>query len=112
MRPDDRVRILHILDACESIGRFVAGRQRAELDSDELLLFGLIRAVEIVGEAASRVSDQTRGELPSVPWVQMSGIRNRLIHAYFDVNRDILWRTVTGDVPALMASLAPVRERK
>ena len=106
MQPEDRVRILHILDACESVGRFVTGRCREELDTDEMLLFALVRAVEIIGEAGARVSEPTQVAMSEVPWARMAGMRNRLIHAYFDVDRDVLWRTATDDVPALAAALA------
>jgi len=67
MQPEDRVRILHILDAFDSVRRFVTGRRREDLDSDEMLLFALVRAIEIIGEAATRVSEHTRGVLPDVP---------------------------------------------
>ena len=105
MRPDDRVRMLHIRDASESVRRFVLGRQRSDLDSDEMLLFALVRAIEIIGEAASRVSDETRQAFPAVPWSEVVAMRNRLVHAYHNVNHDILWKTATVEVPALAASL-------
>src|SRR5439155_3265414 len=105
MRPDDRVRMLHIRDASDSVARFVAGRQRGDLDSDEMLLFALVRAIEIIGEAASRVSDETRQAFPAVPWSEVVAMRNRLVHAYHNVNHDILWKTATVEVPALAASL-------
>jgi uncharacterized protein with HEPN domain len=60
------------------------------LDNDTLLRFALTRAVEIVGEAANQVSEAGRAELADVPWAQIVGMRNRLIHAYFDINRGIL----------------------
>ncbi len=110
MQPEDRVRLFHILDACDSIARFMAGRQREDLDSDEMLLFALVRAVEVIGEAATRVSESFRTTLPGVPWSRMAAMRNRLIHAYFEVNNDILWQTVTEDVPRLRSALAHVRE--
>ncbi len=84
------------------------GRSRADLDSDEMLLFALIRAVEIVGEAASRVEREARETLPDVPWPEIVGMRNRLIHAYFDVDRDILWSTVIQALPALRSALVRV----
>lgn len=110
MRPDDRVRVLHILDACDSVVRFLAGRQRQDLDSDEMLLFALVRALEIIGEAASRVSEETRISLASIPWAQMAGMRNRLVHAYFEINTDAVWRTAREDVPALAAALSRFRQ--
>ena len=67
MQPEDRVRILHILDACDAVSRFISGRTRRDLDDDELLLFALTRAVEVIGEAASRVTEKTRESTPTIP---------------------------------------------
>ena len=90
MNPRDRVRLQHLADALNSAIRFVQGRERGDLDRDEMLLFALVRAVEIAGEAASQITDETRAQLPDLPWNSMVGMRNRLVHAYFDINRDIL----------------------
>jgi uncharacterized protein with HEPN domain len=108
MNPHDRVRLQHIVDALNAAMRFVQGRNRDDLDTDEMLLFALVRAIEIVGEAASKVSDETRAQLPDVPWPSITGMRHRLVHAYFDVNRNILWTTVTESVPALAERLQAV----
>lgn len=89
-------------DALRAAARFAAGRKRVDLDTDEMLLFALVRAVEIVGEAAARVTDATRSGIP-LPWAAVVGMRNRLIHAYFDIDRDILWATVEQSLPALLA---------
>ena len=91
MNPRDRVRLQHLLDALNSAISFARGRQRADLDADEMLLFALTRAIEIAGEAASQVTAETRAQLPDLPWGSIIGMRNRLVHAYFDINRDILW---------------------
>lgn len=98
-----------MMDAIESATRFAQGRSRADLDSDEMLLFALVRAVEIVGEAASRISSETREELPDLPWGPASGMRNRLVHAYFDIDRDILWATVTQALPPILERLRSVQ---
>lgn len=108
MRADDTVRIRHMIDAAESAMRFVQGRRRADLDSDEMLCFALIRAVEIIGEAASKVSAEGRAAAPNVPWVEVTGMRNRLVHAYFDVDLDILWRTAQQAIPALLVQLKAI----
>lgn len=105
MRPDDRVRILHMRDACLSVERFVHGRSRPDLDQDEMLRFALVRAMEIIGEASARVSAEVRNSEPYIPWREAVDIRNRLIHAYFDIDLDILWRTALDDIPALFKSL-------
>src|SRR5262245_51391094 len=95
MNPHDRVRLRHMADAMNAAMRFTTDRVRSDLDIDEMLLFALVRAVEIVGEAAARVTDETRTQIPDLPWAAIVGMRNRLVHAYFDINRDILWNTVT-----------------
>ena len=101
MNPDDRIRLHHVVDALNSAIRFTRGRERKDLDSDEMLLFALVRAVEVAGEAASKVTAGTRAELTELPWDSMIGMRNRLVHAYFDINHDILWTTVTEAAPPL-----------
>lgn len=73
-----------------------------------MLQLSLVRLVEIVGEAAGRVSLSTRQRHPQIPWPQIAGMRNRLIHGYDFVDYDILWQTVSEDLPALVAALQPL----
>lgn len=108
MSPEDSVRIRHMIDASETALRFIAGRAREDLQRDDMLVFALVRAVEIVGEAASKVSANGRAEATGVPWSQIVGMRNRVIHAYFDVDLAILWSTVTDALPALIKKLRPI----
>ena len=105
MQPEDHIRLVHMRDACVSIQRFAEGKSRADLTGDEMLQFALVRALEIIGEAAARVSEITRRTAPDIPWREATGIRNRLIHAYFDVDLDILWVTACESVPQLQAQL-------
>jgi uncharacterized protein with HEPN domain len=108
MNPRDRVRLRHLADALNSAIRFARGHERGDLDKDEMLLFALVRAVEIAGEAASQVTAETREQLPDLPWTSIVGMRNRLVHAYFDINRGILWTTVTEAAPPLVERLKNV----
>jgi uncharacterized protein with HEPN domain len=108
MRKDDRVRLQHMLDAAREAIGFVQGRARTDLDSDRMLVLSLVKGIEIVGEAANQVSKATREQLPGIPWADIVGMRNRLIHAYFDINLEILWRTVQYDLPPLIAVLERV----
>lgn len=94
-----------MMEAALAVETFVNGRQRADLDTDDMLLFALARAIEIFGEAASHVSPETRVATSAVPWAQITAMRNRLIHAYFDIDHDILWATATTDVPGLLPLL-------
>jgi uncharacterized protein with HEPN domain len=82
MRKDDRVRLQHMLDAANEALTFIQGRIRADLDNDRMLVLSLIRELEIIGEAASKISAETRSQNTSIPWQDISGMRNRLIHAY------------------------------
>ena len=95
-----------MLDAADTVATFISGRDRAALDQDRMLLFALVRAIEILGEAATRLSAETRAAAPDLPWRQITAMRNRLIHAYFEIDLDILWKTAAEEVPALRGSLA------
>jgi len=110
MLPEDRVRILHMLEAADAVAAFIIGRDRAALDTDQMLPFALMRAIEIIGEAASRVSIEARSVLPTVPCSKITGMRNRLVHAYFDIDRDILWKTAVDEIPALCPLLKEIIE--
>jgi uncharacterized protein with HEPN domain len=94
-----------MLDSARDVVDFSRGRSRVDLDSDRKLVLALVKAVEIIGEAAYQVTPVTRQRLPEIPCDDLVGMRHRLVHAYFDVNLDILWRTATDDVPALLRVL-------
>lgn len=103
---DDRVRLQHMLDAARKALRVSAGHRREDLDlEDEPLLDALIRLISVIGEAANRVSHATRSELPDISWSDVVGMRNRLIHGYFEINRDILWATVQDVLPSFAQRL-------
>ena len=74
-----------------------------------MLLFALVRAIEVIGEAAGQVSKAARSEAPDIPWPLIVSMRNRLIHAYFDVNHDILWNTVITELPELLPKLEALK---
>ncbi|MBX9459432.1 MAG: DUF86 domain-containing protein [Rhizobium sp.] len=105
---DDAVRLRHIRDAMRSAEKFLQGRSREDLDSDEQLQFALVRAIEIVGEAASRLSQGFRDDHPEIPWSLIIAMRNRLIHAYFDLDNDILWITSSVSLPDLARKMSPL----
>ena len=79
------------------------GKTRAQLDPDRQLNLALTRLLEIIGEAAARTPQEERSRYPTIPWVQIVGLRNRLIHGYDSVDFDILWQIVTRDLPPLIA---------
>ena len=108
MQRDDLVRVRHMLDAAREAVALCAGRSRGELDTNRLLNLSLVRLLEIVGEAARSTSPEFRAEHAQIAWNKAAGMRDRLIHGYFDVNLDIVWGTVTEDLPPLIAQLEKV----
>jgi uncharacterized protein with HEPN domain len=105
MRTDDRIRVQHMIDAGESVVAFTSGRVRDDLGRDRMLLFAVVRGIEVLGETASRVSDETRSASPQIPWSAIVAMRHRLVHGYFDVDPDVVWRTARDEVPALPVQL-------
>ncbi len=102
---EDRVRLRHMLDNAKEALALVQGKRRSDLDSNRLLGLGLVRLLEIVGEAANRITPETQSRYPSIPWRQIIGLRNRLIHGYDDVDMDLLWVILTDDLPDLIIQL-------
>jgi uncharacterized protein with HEPN domain len=83
----------------------LAGKRRTDLDASRVLSLAIVRLLEIVGEAAGRVPDDVRQAHANIPWSQIVGMRNRLIHGYDQVDLDIVWAVVTADLPALVEHL-------
>jgi uncharacterized protein with HEPN domain len=104
---DDRqaVYLRHMLEAAQKATDFTRGRVRGDLESDEMLSLAVVRLIEIIGEAARQVSPELRAEYPQIPWAAIAGTRNRLIHAYFDVDLDVVWSIITKDLPLLAAEI-------
>ena len=104
-RHDDTVRLHHMVDHSREAVQMASGRNRSDLDSDRQLGLAMTRLLEILGEAAARVSDPGRRRWPEIPWAKIVGLRNRLIHGYDKVDFDILWTTVVDDLPPLITAL-------
>ena len=112
MRKEDDVRLRHMLDAAREALGFVQGRNRVDLNSDRQLVLALVKAIEIIGEAAFRTSENTRAQFPEIRWEDIVGMRHRLVHAYFDINLDVLWKTVQDHLAPLIARLEQVLDTK
>ena len=107
MRRDDAW-LLDMLLAAREATRLASRSTFAEFQRDRLLQLAIIKSVETVGEAASQVTAATREMHPDIPWSGIVGMRNRLVHAYFDVNLVRVWETVQRDIPQLIAQLEPL----
>ena len=105
MRKDDRIRLQHMLDAANEALGFIQDKTRSDLEKDRKLVLSLVKELEIIGEATGKVSADVRSQNNTIPWQDISGMRNRLIHAYFDVDLDTVWSTVTKDLPFLKSEL-------
>lgn len=104
-RPRDRKRLQHILDACREIERFARGKSREDFLQDRLLQRAVEKDLEIIGEAANQLSSETRSSYPSIPWQDIIGMRNILIHVYFEVDLETVWTTIQEDIPNLQEAL-------
>lgn len=102
---DDLVRLRHMLDHAREAIELVKGKRRSDLEDSRVIQLALVRLIEIVGEAASRVSKPVQAESSQIAWAQIVGMRNRLIHGYDFVDTEILWQTLQEDLPELIRAL-------
>ena len=105
MSKGDLVRLRHMLDAVRDAIGFARGRKRGDLDTNRMFALALVKCIEIVGEAAVGLGPATREQYSKIPWADIIGMRNQLIHAYFEIDMDRVWDTVTDDLPRLVTQL-------
>jgi len=108
MRKDDAVRLFHMLEAAQEAVSCAENKTRADLNIDRKLVLALVKDIEIIGEAAANVTAERRRELMQIPWNKIVGMRNRLIHAYFEIDLDVLWKTITEDILTLISALEKI----
>ncbi len=104
----DRERFEDILEAIEKIEQY-ASRGRQEFDADEMFQVWVVHHLEIIGEAASRISTTTQSRFPEIPWGKMIGMRHVLVHGYFNIDLDIVWSVIENDLPPLKAQIMKVK---
>jgi uncharacterized protein with HEPN domain len=103
--PKGAVRLRHMMDHAREAVALVQNKKREDLEADRKLNLALVRLLEIIGEAAGRISKDDRTRYPNVPWTEIVGLRNRLIHGYDEIDFDIVWQIVTADLPTLIENL-------
>jgi len=104
----DETRLRHMLDATYEALSFVSGKTRVDVISNRILVLALIQLLEIIGEAANGISNKRRDDHPEIPWNFIIKMRHRLIHGYFDVDEDIIWQTISKDLPLLRKNLESI----
>jgi uncharacterized protein with HEPN domain len=108
----DQIRIRHMADAAQKALNFTKGKTRPDLDEDDQMALATVRLIEIIGEAAAKITPETREAHPVVPWNDIVGTRNRLIHGYEDVDLNIVWQIVKEDLPDLLRKLLNILGEK
>lgn len=106
MKKNEGVYLHHILDAITAIENYLAGIPKDKFKSTPLLQDGVLRQLEIIGEAAGKLSEEFRASHTNIPWNEIIGLRNRVIHAYFNVNLDIIWEIAQNDLKSLQKDIA------
>jgi len=107
---DDDVRLQHMLDHAREACSMAQGKNRSDLQKDRMLELALVRLIEVVGEAAARVSPEGCKKHSRIPWSEIVGMRNRLVHGYDQVDLDVLWDTIEYDLPPLIVELDRILE--
>jgi len=108
MQADDAVYAGHMLDSARKARQMVAGKGRADYDADETLRLALTHLLQVIGEAARRLSAEFLSAHPELPWSAIVGMRHKVVHDYMNVDEDVVWQTVIGDLPDLIRSLEAI----
>ncbi len=109
---DTLIRIHDMRDHAREAIDLAQNRTRADLDHDRVMSLALVRLVEIVGEAASRIPREVQERHSKIPWAEITGMRNRLVHGYGAIDLDIVWSIITTDLPPLVDALERMLEEE
>lgn len=104
----DEAFLLDMLNAAKEASTLAAGVSQEEFKKSRLHQLAIAKALEIIGEAASRVSPEYKTAHPQIPWREIVGMRNRMIHGYFDINYDVVWETAKRDATRLISLISPL----
>ena len=104
----DPGRLEHILMAIDNVFEFLQGKEYEDLLNDKLLFFGVVKNIEIVGEAANHLTKELQDQHPEIDWPSVVGMRNVLVHDYYNINPRIAWATATKNLPVLREQIESI----
>ncbi len=104
--------LLHIRDAIKTIEKYIGNYSFNEFKTDQKTQDAVIRQLEIIGEATSKLVDEMRNEHPEIPWRDISDFRNVLAHEYWDIDIEIVWKAATEEIQDLKNALLPILENQ
>ena len=97
----DKERLQHIIEAIDRIIRYTSGKTYEDLVSDDMMYYAVVKNIEIIGEAANMLTPQFVATHPQTPWKQVKGMRNYIVHEYFQIDDTVVWGVVTNNIPQL-----------
>lgn len=100
-RSKDKIRIEHIIRAIERINRYTEGKSIEDLEQDDMMYYAVVKNMEIIGEASNLLTDDFKNVHSETPWKQISGMRNYIVHEYFQVDNTVIWDVIQNDLPQL-----------
>lgn len=106
----DRIRLMHMVESAKRAVRIASGLTAASLAADEIRMLAVVKSIEVIGEASTKVSEQTMQRVPAVDWRGVRQMRNRLIHGYDTIDPERVWDALSIDVPPLIAALESALE--
>ena len=112
MVEDNSTRIKHIFDACKEILEFTKNSSKLQFENDKILAYASVHLIEIIGEAVSSITSELKQKYSTIPWKHIIGMRNRLIHGYFDIDLEIVWQTIKNDIPNLLKEIENIIEQE
>ncbi len=100
-RSRDKSRLEHMLQAIERIRRYTKGKNFEDFIADDMMYYAVVKNIEILGEASNMLTEEFRKEHPQTPWKQVNGMRNYIVHEYFQIDNNVVWDVITNDLPVL-----------